>query len=197
MSMLEQSLSFCFIAVRSFLARSLLVFLMLVAALNCHPAYADADNYELKAASLGNFPEFTEWPADTFTNASDPLVIGVLGKDPFGNGLEDAVRGKQAHNRPLVVRHFRKVDEVKSCQVLFVSDSETKRLPRILTGLKGRSILTVSDMPDFTSRGGMVSLLAATNQIQLQVNLDILNAAGLTMSSKLLRTADIVSSAKK
>ena len=125
------------------------------------------------------------------------MVIGVLGKDPFGTNLEDVVRGQKVNNHPLQIQHYRNLGEIKTCQILYISNSETKRLPKILSGLKGRSILTVSDDADFAPRGGMVSLLSASNKMQLQVNLEVLNAAKLTMSSKLLRTAEIVSSVKK
>ena len=125
------------------------------------------------------------------------LVIGILGKDPFGPYLEEAVRGESVNGRPLVIQHFHRVEEIQNCQILFISDSEAKRLPDILAKLQGRSILTVSDMENFSPHGGMVRLLTVNNKMQLRINVDALHAAGLTMSSKVLRAAEIVTSANK
>ena len=152
---------------------------------------------ELKAGFLCNFSHFTDWPAETFADEETPMVIGVLGRDPFGSILDEAVRGEHVNQRPLVVIRFKRVEDIKACQVLFIGDSETKRLPAILAKLAGRSILTVSDMDGFTSQGGMVRYLTSTNGVQLEVNLEAVKAAKLLMSSKLLRTAEIVSTKKK
>jgi hypothetical protein len=154
-------------------------------------------HYPLKAVFVSNFPQFTDWPADAFAGPRAPLVIGIMGADPFGTNLEGAVRGQKLNFRPVLLQHFRRVDDIQACQILFISGSETKRLPRILKALKGRSILTVSDLPDFARRGGMIGLLNGAGQIQLQINFEVLSAARLTLSAKLLRTAEIVSTTMK
>src|SRR5712664_1838664 len=100
--------------------------------------------YQLKAVFLFNFAQFVEWPPTAFPEAKAPLVIGVLGDDPFGPYLDETVRGEKVNNRPLVVQRFRQVEEIKTCHVLFISRSERERLGQILAGLKGRNILAVS-----------------------------------------------------
>ena len=156
-----------------------------------------ADHYSLKATVLYNLSQFTDWPADAFAGPRGPLVIGILGTDPFGTFLEDAVRGQKVNVRPLRLQHLRRVEDVINCQILFIGASETKRLPRILNTLKGLPILTVSDLPEFASRGGMIGLLTDGDRVELQINFEVLTAARLTMSAKLLRTAEIVSTTMK
>jgi hypothetical protein len=178
-----------------FLCRWLLALAILALATSCRelPTPPALDNYQLKAVFLSNFAQYTDWPAGVFAGPRAPLVIGILGADPFGTNLENAVRGQKVNFRPLRLRHFRSVDEIKTCQILFISASEIKRLPLILQALKGRSILTVSDLPDFALRGGVIGLVSEAGQIQLQINFEVLSAARLTMSAKMLRTAKIVS----
>lgn len=160
---------------------------------SCRETKGEATNdYQLKAVFLSNFPEFTDWPTNSFAGTNASIVIGILGKDPFGTNLEQMVQGRVVNNHPLAVAHFPGIGEVKNCQILYISNSESRHLPRILSRLKDRSILTVSDIPDFAPRGGMVSLLSGQGDVRLQVNLNAINAAGLTLSSKLLRTAQIV-----
>lgn len=157
---------------------------------------ATLSEYQLKAVFLYNFAQFVDWPPRAFPTEQTPLVIGVLGEDPFGASLDEAVRGETVHGRPLVVQRFRRVEEVEACHVLFVSRSESGRLEHILARLRGRSILTVSDADGFTEFAGMIRFVTENNKIRLRINVEAARAADLTISSKLLRPAQIVSSAK-
>jgi hypothetical protein len=152
--------------------------------------------YQVKAVFLFNFAQFVEWPPSAFSETQAPLVIGVLGEDPFGAFLDETVRGEKVNNRPLLVERYHRVDEIKSCHVLFVSQSEAARLEEIVAGLKGRSILTVSDAAGFAGRGGMIRFTTENNKIRLRINVEAAKAAELTISSKLLRPAVIVATGR-
>ena len=154
---------------------------------------APTPEYRLKAIFLFNFAQFVEWPASAFPEPDTPLVIGVLGDDPFGAYLDETVRGERVNDRPLTVRRYRRVEEIEACHILFISRPEQGHLDQILDSLKGRSILTVGDAEGFASRGGMIRFTTEQNRIRLRVNLDAARAANLTISSKLLRPAQIVS----
>jgi len=162
------------------------------------PAQTPASpEYQLKAVFLFNFAQFVEWPATAFPEPQTPVVIGVLGEDPFGAFLDETVRGEKVNNRPLAVQRFRRVEEIKNCHVLFISRSERDRLGQILPSLKGRNILTVGDAEDFAGRGGMIRFVTEKNKIRLKINVDAAKTADLTISSKLLRPAEIVTSGKE
>src|SRR5712664_2499243 len=135
----------------------LVISVLLLARGVASPAQTPASpEYQLKAVFLFNFAQFVEWPPTAFPEAQTPLVIGVLGEDPFGPYLDETVRGEKVNNRPLVVQRFRRGAEIRTCHVLFISRSESDRLEQILTSLRGRSILTVGDFEDFALRGGMI-----------------------------------------
>ena len=150
--------------------------------------------YQVKAVFLFNFTQFIEWPADAFTRADAPLVIGILGEDPFGTYLEETVRGEKANGRPLTVERYRNIQEIGNCQVLFISRSEAERLERIFASLSGKPVLTVGDVEGFARRGGMIRFAMTGGKVGLSINLDAAKAARLTISSKLLRPAKIVTS---
>jgi hypothetical protein len=152
---------------------------------------APAAEYQLKAVFLYNFAQFVDWPAQAFSDAQAPLVIGILGDDPFGSYLEETVRGEKVNGHSLVVQRFRRASDAKNAHVLFISQSETDRLDQILATLRGRPILTVGDTEDFCVRGGMVRLLNEKNKIRMRINLEPVKSAGLAVSSKLLRVADV------
>jgi len=151
--------------------------------------------YQLKAVFLFNFAQFVEWPVAAFPDDATPLVIGVLGDDPFGPTLDETIRGEQIGRRVLVVRRYRRVEEIGACHILFIGKSESSRLESILAALTGRSILTVSDADHAARRGVMIRFLTEKKKIRLRVNLESTARAGLTISSKLLRATEIVSTA--
>ena len=148
--------------------------------------------YDVKAAFLYHLAEFVEWPPEAFPAAENPLVIGVLGADPFGKALDEIIHGEVVKNRKLTVERYRSMEEVKTCHILFISQSEAGRLDQIFSSLKDRKILTVGDTEGFALRGGMVRFLTEKNKIRLRINIDAAKAASLTISSKLLRAAKVV-----
>jgi uncharacterized protein DUF4154 len=171
--------------------------LLLFGGLDVFAQASPSKEYQVKAVFLFNFAQFVEWPSAAFGGAERPLVIGILGEDPFGPYLDATVRDETVANRPLEVQRYRRVDEIKTCHILFVSQSETNRLDQILTTLKDRSILIVGDGDDFVQRGGMIRLATSQNKIRLIVNVEAAKAANLTISSKLLRAAELAGAAKK
>ncbi len=168
---------------------------MLAAALLGGPAQAaDAPagaptEYQIKAVFLFNFAQFVSWPAEAFHDTESPLVIGILGADPFGTQLDEAVRGERIGGRPLVVRRYRRVDEITDCHILFISAAEAGQLDGILAKLKDRRLLTVGDTDGFNRHGGMVRFVTENHKIRLRINVDAARAADLVISSKLLRPA--------
>lgn len=156
---------------------------------------ASAPEYELKAVFLFHFAQFVQWPVDALPDSTTPLVIGVLGEDPFGPYLDETVRGETVQGHPLEVRRFRSPQEIDTCHILFVSPSQTERFETFRGPLEARSILTVSDASEFDARGGMIRFITDRNRIRLRINLEAARSARLTLSSKLLRAAEIVGGA--
>ena len=150
--------------------------------------------YDLKAAFLFNFARFVEWPADAFVSATTPIIIGVLGDDPFGPSLDALVQGETIRQRPLVVRRFRTVEQVDTCHILFVSASEASQMDHIAAALARRSVLTVGETKDFATQAGIIGFELSQRKLRLKVNLAAAADARLTISSKLLRQAQVIRS---
>jgi hypothetical protein len=155
------------------------------------------DEREIKAAFLFNFAQFVEWPAASLADPPAPLVIGVLGDDPFDSVLDAVVRGEMIKNRPLTVTRFRRVEDVAICHILFVSPSEAPHYALIFEALQRRPILTVGDTDGFATGGGMIRFITDKGHIRLRINLGAARGAGLTISSQLLRAADVIGQGEK
>lgn len=147
---------------------------------------------QVQAVFLFNFAQFVQWPETSFMTPDSPLIIGVLGHDPYGATLDDVVRGEQVGGRALEVRRFQRVEDAVECHILYVSRSEEARFDRIFAALQGRALLTVGDADGFALQGGMIRFVTERGRIRLRVNLEAAREAGLTLSSKLLRSAEIV-----
>ena len=160
--------------------------------LNVYGQSAPSREYQIKAVFLFNFTQFVNWPPTAFPEDTTSLVIGVLGDDPFGSYLDDIVRGEQVNSRRLTVKRYRRPEDARACQVLFISRSENKNLDKTLAELKGTEVLTVSDADAFAAQGGMIQLATEGGKIRLKINVEAARASSLTISSKLLRSAEIV-----
>lgn len=169
----------------------LVVGLMLLA----NDASAALSEHRLKAVFLFNFTKFVEWPPSAFGAADAPFVIGVFGHDPFGSDLDDIARGETINGRQLLVRRVQTVQDAAACQILFIPHSEQARLDEVLAGLTRSNTLTVSDLDGAARRGTMIRLVTDHDKIRLRINVESARAAGLTISSKLLRAAEIVATA--
>jgi len=153
-------------------------------------AVAPVAEYQLKAVFLFNFAHFVEWPPGALNDDTAPFVIGVLGTDPFGSSLDEVVRGEAVGRHPLVIERYADVARLRNCQILFIPGAELAHLAEILESLKGRSVLTVTDGQ--TPRGVVITLLKEDSHIRMRIDLAAARANNLTISSKLLRPAEIV-----
>ena len=159
-------------------------------------AEAPSAEYQVKAVFLFNFAQFVDWPPSAFPEEHAPIVIAVLGKDPFGDYLDNLVKDERIGERPLVVRRCSRVDELAGCHLVFISRSESRELEAILAKLKGQPLLTVGDADTFTHAGGMVRFAMEGGRIRLRINVDAAKASQLTFSSKVLRPDTIVTPAR-
>jgi hypothetical protein len=149
-----------------------------------------ASEYELKAAFIFNFSQFVEWPTNAFQSESEPMIIGVVGPDPFGPILDRIIQDEKVRGRSLKVERYARPADIKRCHILFVSKALAAQWPEIHSAVQGQPILTVSDMDRFSSRDGMIHLVTERNLVRMRVNPEAARRADLSISSKLLRLAD-------
>jgi hypothetical protein len=171
-------------------ARAVAIGLLLAAGLlRGRPALAAPTAQQVEAVFLFYFTQFVDWPPGAFAGPRSPIVIGVLGDDPFDGSLDQAVAGERVNGRPIVVRRLQHLAGAAACHILYISRSEAAQLPRILSALKGRDVLTVSSLERFSRRGGMIRFVLVDRHVRLRINARAARAAGLTLSSKLLGAA--------
>jgi len=144
--------------------------------------------YQVKAVYLFNFGRFVEWPQSA-SSGSDAFPICVLGKDPFGATLDSALAGENISGKSVIARRVAQPEEAAGCRVVYISTSEEAHLKGVLAALDKTSALTVSDIPRFSQRGGMIQFVLQGDRVRFEINVTSAAEAGLTFSSDLLRVA--------
>ncbi|HEY8932045.1 MAG TPA: YfiR family protein [Rariglobus sp.] len=158
------------------------------------PAAVGADHavskeYQLKAAFLYNFSKFVQWPPERFSDEKSPIVIAVLGDNPFGDELENAVRGRLVNGRPIIIKIIDRLDQVGSAQVLFIDAKEERHLGDSLPELHRAGVLTVGETRQFAEMGGIITFTLAEDKVRFEINQLAGEKAGLKINAQLLKLA--------
>lgn len=148
------------------------------------------DERAVRTAFVFNLTKYVEWPQPT-----DELVIGFVGDRATGKTLQEMLDGKTSESRPIHVLLNPSGEELKRCNMLYVADSSPPVIRAALGKLADKNILTVGEVDSFVSNGGMIGLIKAGDQIQIQVNLEAAQHSGVKISSRLLNLAVIRRSA--
>ena len=171
------------------LARSAIVVTCVFSSVTISQAQQSPTEYQVKAAYLYNFGKFDDSSETRAAAKRDGFEICVLGQDPFGAALDGALARQSIDGKSVMARRLTKPQDALGCRVLFISSSEDRQLKGIFTVLDGAGVLTVSDIPQFSQRGGMIGFTLEGNRVRFEVNLTTAEAAGLTLSSELLKVA--------
>jgi hypothetical protein len=183
----------------SLLARTrvspLLVFLLLLAPA-ARSFAADPQTlteYQIKAGFFFNFTRFVDWPESAFVTASSPILVCVLGETPLTDLLTDVALGKVVNGRAVSIRRVKASDDLRQCNLLFISAEEERHTAEILASVKKTNTLTVGETPGFAQAGGMINFSIQENKVKLELNLEATTRAGLKVNSKLIAVSRLVS----
>jgi hypothetical protein len=147
--------------------------------------------YEVRAAFLYNFIKFVEWPEDVFQDSLSPIVIGIIGQDPFGELMEALIKKRTIQSRTIIVKRFDRIEDYQYCHVLYLGFRERRYQVTILKHLQKTPVLTIGDSEEFTRLGGMIKFIVTGKQVGFEINLNAVERSRLEISAKLLKLAKI------
>lgn len=184
-----------------------LVLFMTVTAPKAKAASVTSSEYQVKAAFLYNFIKFVDWPGEDNADGNEPIIIGIIGKDPFGDAFKP-IENKQIKDREVIVKRFKRLEEqeksgekdkddelqkqieaIRKCQLLFICPSEKTRLKGIIDSVKDHSVLTVGDTEGFLDSGGIIEFVMEEKKVRFEINVAAAKSAKLKVRSQLLRLA--------
>jgi hypothetical protein len=142
----------------------------------------------VKAAFLYNFTKFVEWPDSAFAQPSAPFLVCAFADPAFRSELDGILRNEQVHGRPIAIAPAT-LEDARACHIAYFAQSEAERQVRMLDALKHAPVLTVGEGQRFLEQGGVVAFLLENNRVRFSVSKANADAAGLNISSRLLRVA--------
>ncbi len=145
----------------------------------------------VKAGFVYNFSKFAEWPADSFATNYAPLNLCVVGNQPLGGQLV-MLHGRIAQGHAINLRGNVRGDDLRTCHILFVGESEERRVTTLLAQIVGSPVLTISDIDGFAEQGGIIGLSLNGERVEFTVNLRAARQAGIKLNSQLLRLGRVV-----
>ena len=183
------------------------VFLVLFMGKQAQAGSASNPEYQIKAAFLYNFIKFIDWPEEKVPDSNEPIIIGIIGKDPFRDAFEP-IKDRTVKGKKVIVERFKGLEELKKlygnnqsgldqqieairkCHLLFVCSSENQELKETINLVKDHSVLTVADMKGFLKSGGTINFVMKTEKVRFEINVAAAKRAKLKIRSQLLRLAE-------
>lgn len=150
---------------------------------------AQVSEYEYKAAFIERFTRFVEWPNQ---DDSETFTIVVFGKNLFGNTLDELFADIKIKNQKVKIIYTSKLEDLKQANLVFISQSEKKRISEILVVTDRYSILTIGDSRGLCSKGVHINMYIEGNYIRYEINQIAIINSGLKVSSLLLASAKII-----
>ncbi len=161
-------------------------------ALGCLSAGAEDLVAKVEATYVFHLTQFVEWTREDPVAAAAPLRIGVVGRDAMA-GLLEQLAARGGTRRALHVERVRAdAKQLSRFHILIVGDSEQAQVSGLLRQLQGQSVLTVSSLPGFARRGGVIGFVLVEGRVRMEVNLRAAREAGLRLSGKLLEVARVL-----
>ena len=171
--------------------KSIFLKFIVILALCCSATILHAEppsEYKVKAAYLYNFAKFIKWPESKLNTKPNPLIIGILGENVFAGELIP-LSGRTIRNNPIEVKHFKTLEDIKACQLLYINSSNIGELESILSKLKTRPIITVGDNKKFVSSGGVIQFVKVRGRLRFIINLSVAKNNKIHIDSQLLSLA--------
>jgi hypothetical protein len=146
----------------------------------------------VKGRFLLNFARFVEWPAQSQVGLESEIRVCVLGNGEVSSTLSKVLHGKTAGKKNVMVRRVEDLAGVAWCRIVFITKSTKLEPEMVVNSLGATSILTVGETDGFAANGGMVNFIGDQNEVRFEINEGAARRAGLKISSKLLRLAEVV-----
>ena len=99
-------------------------------------------NAKIQAVFIYNFTKYIEWPKDY---RQGDFTVGILGSNPgLFNQLKQMAQFKKVANQQLVVEKFNSINDVKKCNILFVTRDKSSALKNVIKKVHAYSTLIVT-----------------------------------------------------
>jgi hypothetical protein len=153
-------------------------------------AQREAEEYNLKAAFIYSFTQYVDWDNSSFPEKN--FIIGVIGNSPIVDALNELARSKTVKGNKIIVRQYNKPSDIRFCHVLFISKNCNFPITDVLSRVWLKEVLSISEQEGGAAEGAAFNFMIRNNTLKFEANYKTINAAGLKVSSELLKLAYLV-----
>jgi len=151
------------------------------------------DEYAVKAAFVLNFSKFVQWPEAAFYDSPKTLDLCVAGGPALEQSFHQTIAGKEVEGKAIRVYRVSDDGPFDGCEMIFIRrEINRASLLRIGAEVKNKPILTIGEMSDFTSIGGIINFFNKEDRLYFEINPQRAGQQKLKISSRLLNLAVIV-----
>ena len=143
---------------------------------------------QVKGAFLAKFAGYVNWPPGALGAADDPLLLCVIGRDPFGADFDGVTARQRVDQHPIMVRRLDSTAGAARCHIAFLGGSAKQSTAAMLEALSGQPILTITDGSLGTGRG-MVHFALKDGRVRFHIDDALAARANLSISARLLDLA--------
>lgn len=127
-----------------------------------------AQSHENTGTYLYHIAKFFEWDSSKKTD----FVIGIYGNNPDikSSILKMVLRKKEFIGRKISLKIFKQIDEIKTCNILFICDKEKNKIYKIVKKTKDWKTLIISESSGLAQKGAVVNFTFPSKKVKFELN---------------------------
>ena len=137
----------------------------------------------MQAMYIYNFLSHIQWPAGSLGNQ---FIIGVYGNSDTYNDLVYYTNGRKVGTKSIKVVKITNIQDISSCQVLFVPGSQFKNIQQINDLLANKPCLIISEKEGSTSLGSTMEFINQGSKLGFRINTAVAKKQNLLISNRLI-----------
>ncbi len=147
---------------------------------------AIAQNYKVHTVFMYSFTRYIQWPPDY---SQGDFEILVLGDSPIVDELKEMAKTRKAGDRTIKVTKINATSDIRKCNMLFIPDSKSNQLGKVLSTVGSQSILVISESEGAGLQGSDINFVIKDGKLAFELNQAAVNKKNLKVSMELSRLA--------
>lgn len=141
---------------------------------------AQATITQVESLYIYNFIKNIQW-----SNVSDKYIVGIYANNETFEGFNKVLAVRKFNGRSIVLKKLNSPAQASECHVVFVDQSSSSMVKKIVAGADTKNTLIVSERGQLNNGAG-ISFVLVNSKLQFKINQDVCKAAGLQISASLL-----------
>lgn len=151
----------------------------------------DAVIAKYKAMFTLNFIRYIGWPEEA---KQGDFVIGVVRDAAIADNLKSQSAGKKFGYQNIVVKEFKKIDEITDCQILYFAKSYSfsKSAAEVKQKLGGKNSLIITETEGAINDGSVINFVIRDDKLKFELSQKNANAYGIKLSNSLTTLSNAI-----